>query len=153
MKHAWDTHPRIDLHRLDTDETETILEDAADARYVATGHLVFLRRGMRMAVGFDPARMKENVDTHCSSFLFVISGCPKFHDTTTEKLSDLTSVLCYRLTSAQFISVSQRIDPFLRRQSKHRVHRPAVACAHCTLLPCLPKLRSIPEHNQPWRCI
>jgi serine/threonine-protein kinase len=34
-----------------------LVEDAADARYVPTGHLVFLRRGVLMAVPFDLPRL------------------------------------------------------------------------------------------------
>ena len=34
-----------------------LLKDAADARYVATGHLVFLRRGVLLAVPFDAERL------------------------------------------------------------------------------------------------
>ena len=39
-----------------------LLEDAADARYVPTGHLVFLRRGQLMAIPFDPVRLTVNGD-------------------------------------------------------------------------------------------
>ena len=35
-----------------------LLHDAADARYLSTGHLVFLRRGALFAVPFDAARVK-----------------------------------------------------------------------------------------------
>lgn len=34
-----------------------VLADAADARYVPSGHLVFLRRGTLMAVAFNPERL------------------------------------------------------------------------------------------------
>ena len=37
---------------------KTMLLDAADARYVATGHLVFMRRGTLFAVAFDPERLE-----------------------------------------------------------------------------------------------
>jgi serine/threonine-protein kinase len=35
-----------------------LLKDAADARYVPTGHLVFLRRGVLFAVPFDAERLE-----------------------------------------------------------------------------------------------
>jgi serine/threonine-protein kinase len=35
-----------------------LIESGADARFVATGHLVYLRRGMLMAVPFDPQRLE-----------------------------------------------------------------------------------------------
>ncbi|HYE86134.1 MAG TPA: protein kinase, partial [Vicinamibacterales bacterium] len=40
---------------IDSGEQRTLLEDAADARYVATGHLVFMKMGTLMAVPFDVA--------------------------------------------------------------------------------------------------
>jgi len=43
----------IVAHRLATGERKRLVEDAADARYVPTGHLVFLRRGTLFAVPFD----------------------------------------------------------------------------------------------------
>jgi serine/threonine-protein kinase len=58
MRHAWDRQPWLALLRLDTHEWHVLLEDAADARYVPTGHLVFLRQATLMAVRFDLARME-----------------------------------------------------------------------------------------------
>jgi serine/threonine-protein kinase len=55
MIHAFDSQPRLALLRLDTREWHVLLQDAADARYVPTGHLVFLEQGTLMAVRFDPA--------------------------------------------------------------------------------------------------
>jgi len=43
---------------LTTGPERFLLRDAADARYVATGHLVFLRRGVLFAVPFDPERLE-----------------------------------------------------------------------------------------------
>ena len=43
---------------LTTGTRKVLLRDAADARYVATGHLVFLRRGVLFAVAFDPERLE-----------------------------------------------------------------------------------------------
>jgi serine/threonine-protein kinase len=58
MKHSFDTHPSLSLFRLDTHEWQALLPDAANARYVSTGHLVFLRQGVLMAVRFDEARLE-----------------------------------------------------------------------------------------------
>jgi len=58
MRHAWDSKPWLALFRLDTREWHVLLQDAADARYVPTGHLVFLRQGTLMAVRFDLANLK-----------------------------------------------------------------------------------------------
>jgi hypothetical protein len=44
-------------HVFATSERKLLLRDAADARYVASGHLVFLRRGTLFAVGFDLSRL------------------------------------------------------------------------------------------------
>jgi serine/threonine protein kinase len=57
MRHGFDPQPWLALFRLDTRQWHLLLQDAADARYVPTGHLVFLRQGTLMAVQFDPARM------------------------------------------------------------------------------------------------
>ena len=45
-------------HVFATGERKSLLRDAADARYVPSGHLVFLRRGVLHAVGFDAARLE-----------------------------------------------------------------------------------------------
>jgi serine/threonine protein kinase/WD40 repeat protein len=58
MRHGWDPQPGLALLRLDTREWHVLLQDAADARYVPTGHLVFLRQGTLMAVRFDLARLE-----------------------------------------------------------------------------------------------
>jgi serine/threonine protein kinase len=58
IRHGWDWHPCLALLRLETRDWRILLEDAADARYVPSGHLVFLREGTLMAVRFDLARME-----------------------------------------------------------------------------------------------
>ena len=58
MKHSFDPKPWLALLRLDTGERRLLIEDAADARYVPTGHLLFLRQGTFMAVRFDPAKLE-----------------------------------------------------------------------------------------------
>jgi eukaryotic-like serine/threonine-protein kinase len=41
-----------------TGDQKTLLSDAMDARYVQTGHLLFMRQGVLMAVGFDVERLE-----------------------------------------------------------------------------------------------
>jgi len=48
----------IVAYTLATGERKVLLRDAADARYVPTGHLVFLRRGVLYAVPFDVERLE-----------------------------------------------------------------------------------------------
>jgi serine/threonine-protein kinase len=52
----WDD-AKIVARSLVNGEEKVLLTDAADARYVSTGHLVFLRRGKLMAVAFDVNRV------------------------------------------------------------------------------------------------
>jgi len=49
----FDQHPRIALLDLGTKKWRVLLDDAADVRFVPTGHLVFVRQGVLMAVPFD----------------------------------------------------------------------------------------------------
>jgi|WetSurMetagenome_2_1015567.scaffolds.fasta_scaffold11349_4 eukaryotic-like serine/threonine-protein kinase len=58
MRHLVDAQPWVVLLRLDTHERRVLLENAADARYVPTGHVVFLRQGTLMAVRFDMETME-----------------------------------------------------------------------------------------------
>jgi len=53
MRHAWDKEPRVAVLELGTRKWHVLLEDAADARYIPTGHLAFLRRGTLTVVRFD----------------------------------------------------------------------------------------------------
>jgi len=55
----WDD-AQVVVRSLDKDDQTVLLEDAADARYVSTGHLVFMRRGKLMAVPFDPQSLTVN---------------------------------------------------------------------------------------------
>jgi serine/threonine-protein kinase len=52
----------IVAHNLATGHRKVLLQDAADARYLPTGHLVFLRRGQLRAVPFDPERLESRGD-------------------------------------------------------------------------------------------
>ena len=56
MREYSDLQPRIAWLDLKTRKWRVLMEDAADARYVPTGHLVFLRQGTLMAVPFDLGR-------------------------------------------------------------------------------------------------
>jgi serine/threonine-protein kinase len=87
MKHRFDRQPGIALLRLDTREWKMLLPDAADARYVPTGHLVFLRRGTLMTVRFDPAKLEvigqpfplaENVSQGFTNFDALNTGAGQF---------------------------------------------------------------------------
>ena len=53
----WDD-AQIVSRSLESGEQKVLLNDAADARYVASGHLVFVRRGKLMAAPFDPERLE-----------------------------------------------------------------------------------------------
>jgi eukaryotic-like serine/threonine-protein kinase len=56
MRDPWDQQPRTALLDLKTLKLHVLMENAADARYVPTGHLVFLRQGTLMVVSFDLGR-------------------------------------------------------------------------------------------------
>ncbi len=58
LSHSWDSQSSLAVLRLDTHAWRVLLPDAADARYVPTGHLVFLKRGTLMAVRFDLAKLE-----------------------------------------------------------------------------------------------
>jgi serine/threonine-protein kinase len=58
MRHTYDSHPWVALLDLDSREWHVLLREAADVRYVPTGHLVFLRHGTLMGVRFDLATRK-----------------------------------------------------------------------------------------------
>ncbi len=53
----WDD-AQIVVRSLPTGEQKVLIDDAADARYVSTGHIVFVRRGALMAAPFDLARLE-----------------------------------------------------------------------------------------------
>jgi serine/threonine-protein kinase len=54
--HIWDS-ARIVAQDLRTGQRTTILENASDARYVPTGHLVYAVSGSLFAIAFDPKRL------------------------------------------------------------------------------------------------
>src|SRR5206468_10943412 len=53
----WDD-AQIVVRSLVTGEEKVLIDDGADARYVPTGHLVFVRRGVLMAALFDLGRLE-----------------------------------------------------------------------------------------------
>jgi hypothetical protein len=53
MSSYYDMNPRVAVLDLPSQKPRVLIEDAADARYVETGHLVFVRQGMLMAVPFN----------------------------------------------------------------------------------------------------
>jgi hypothetical protein len=53
FREPWDLEPRVVVAQLNPLRWHYLLEGAADAHYLPTGHLVFLRRGTLMAVCFD----------------------------------------------------------------------------------------------------
>jgi serine/threonine protein kinase len=57
-RHGYDLYPRLALLDLKSKEWSYILDDASDGRYLPTGHIVFMRRGVLMAVGFDCSKKK-----------------------------------------------------------------------------------------------
>ncbi len=54
---AWDA-TRIEMVSLDDGVRQTLLDGGADARYVASGHLVYVDAGSLLAVGFDADRLE-----------------------------------------------------------------------------------------------
>lgn len=53
-RHAWDAEPLVAGLKPGSRTWKVLLEDAADARFLPSGHLVFLRKGTLMVAGFDP---------------------------------------------------------------------------------------------------
>ncbi len=51
----WDT-ARIVVHSIDSGEERTLIDGGSDARYLATGHLVYAKEGVLFAAPFDAAR-------------------------------------------------------------------------------------------------
>jgi serine/threonine-protein kinase len=55
---SWDDDTLVVAQSLATGARTVVIEGGADARFVAPGHLLYLRRGTLMAVPFDPARLE-----------------------------------------------------------------------------------------------
>jgi serine/threonine-protein kinase len=58
MHDPWDRHPGVGVMELARRKWRVLLEDGADARYVATGHLAYLRQGTLMVVPFDLGKLE-----------------------------------------------------------------------------------------------
>ena len=58
QRYDWDSRPKLALLDLGTHEWRILIPDAADARYIPTGYLVFLRQGTLMAVPFDLDKLR-----------------------------------------------------------------------------------------------
>ena len=58
---SWDD-TRIVAQSLATGQQKVLIEGGADARYVKTGHLIYMRRGTLMAVPFDVDRLEVTGD-------------------------------------------------------------------------------------------
>ena len=56
--HGWGVRARVEAVSLTSGARKVLVEDAADARYLASGHLVFARQGSLMAAPFDPDRLE-----------------------------------------------------------------------------------------------
>ncbi len=52
-RHAWDSEPRVAVLEPGGQSWRVLIEDAADARYIPSGHLVFLRKGTLMTARLD----------------------------------------------------------------------------------------------------
>jgi Tol biopolymer transport system component len=58
MPHVWGVRARVEAVALDSGARKLVVEDAADARYLPTGHLAFVRQGVVMAAPFDADRLE-----------------------------------------------------------------------------------------------
>ena len=58
MPSQFGVEARIELLSLETGKRKVLIEDGADARYVPTGHLIFVRRGALMAAPFSLDQME-----------------------------------------------------------------------------------------------
>jgi serine/threonine-protein kinase len=58
MPHIDGVMTRIEAFSLPSGERKVVVEDGADARYLPTGHLLFVRQGVLMAAPFDLGRIE-----------------------------------------------------------------------------------------------
>jgi serine/threonine-protein kinase len=58
MPDAFGSRARVEAASLPSGTRKILIEDGADARYIPTGHLLFLRQGLLMAASFDPVRLE-----------------------------------------------------------------------------------------------
>ena len=53
---SWD-NAQIVVQSLDSGQRKVVVQGGTDARYVSTGHLIYVRQGTLLAVPFDPVRL------------------------------------------------------------------------------------------------
>jgi serine/threonine-protein kinase len=58
MPHVFGLMARVEALSLDDGKRKVVVEDAADGRYLPTGHLVFVRQGVLMVAPFDVSRLE-----------------------------------------------------------------------------------------------
>jgi serine/threonine-protein kinase len=58
MPHPFGIRAQVEAVTLDSGARKVVVEDAADARYLPTGHLAFVRQGVVMAAPFDVERIE-----------------------------------------------------------------------------------------------
>ena len=58
VPHAWGVRARVEAASLASGTRKVLVEDAADARYLPTGHLVFARQSVLMVAPLDPDRLE-----------------------------------------------------------------------------------------------
>ena len=91
VRDEFDPKPRIAILDLKSRRWQVLLEEAADAQYIPTGHLAFLRQGILMAVSFDLNRLEV-----CGQPVPAISNV----------MQTINSRSCYYNTDAGQVSVS-----------------------------------------------
>jgi eukaryotic-like serine/threonine-protein kinase len=58
MPQSWGIRGRIEVLELDSGKRKVLIDEGMDARYVPTGHLIYLREGTLMAAPFDLERLE-----------------------------------------------------------------------------------------------
>ena len=130
---------QVVVQPLPAGQPRVLLTDAADARYLPTGHLVFLRRGTLWAVPFDLDRLEvsgpavamlESVAQSLSSYhSYDINGAGQFAVSSNGMLAWLPAtevalparelVTVDRTGKAVLLPMARRVDPALELQDVH----------------------------------
>jgi Tol biopolymer transport system component len=58
MPFGFGAEAHVEVLSIETGQRKVLIEEGADARYVPTGHIVYVRKGTLMAVPFDPDRLE-----------------------------------------------------------------------------------------------
>ena len=131
---------------LATGQQKRLLTGAADARYLPSGHLVFLRRGTLMAVAFDPERLEVRgtpevmldavAQALTGSVSTVITGAGQFAVAPTGTLASIRSPVV-EYPDAELVRVDRRgqisrlpADARPIRSRRACVPRRPAACRH-----------------------